>query len=104
MPFRRYFQDRGISHPVFYSMLTLAAAMFACMAIAVWVSISASNRALDQSESQQRGEDEKNRAATCNVVAKINDAYKIEPPVTAAGQNVAEAWADLSRSLRCEER
>lgn len=104
MPFRQWFAKRGANHPAAYSMLTLALGMIACMAIAVGISVQASNRALRQSEGQQQMEDEKNRRATCVVVTQIENAYKAEPPTTAAGQNVARAWADLSTQLRCEER
>ena len=88
------------------------------MLAAVTISIKASNRAIEraieverqnrlaqiareqvetQKEAQRRLED---RAVSCQFIHTINDAYREEPPTTATGRNVAQAWAGLA--TRCK--
>lgn len=102
MPLRRYFAARGVKHPGAYSNLVLALGVLACMAIAVGVSVQASNRAVRQGLAQERAAEEKTKAATCLVIQRINNAYESEPPSTPAGREVAEAWRLLAPTFQCE--
>lgn len=112
MPLRHLFAARGARHPVAYSMLTLALGMVACMAIGVWVSISASNRAIHQNEVQEQrqeeldrlqeqAQNEKAKQATCLVVRRMIQVY--DDPSTPTGREAQQAWISLGSIFRCEE-
>jgi hypothetical protein len=99
MPFRRWYAEHGAKHPTAYSMLTLAVGMLACMAIAVLISVQASDRAIER-DRQSRQEA---RKASCLLINQINNAYKEDPPVSTAGKNVAEAWTRVARAFGCDK-
>lgn len=110
MPFRRFFAKRGFAHPTIYSNALLALIMTMLVGVGVVFSVQASQRSQRASEAVLREQIEEQvraqaqaRMAACTVVQKINRAYVAEPPVTEAGKNVAQAWADLSRVFRCEK-
>lgn len=112
MPLRRWFADRGAQHPTAYSFITLAAGMLAAMAIAVVISVSASNRAIAQNEAQEAEERaratalaERNRMAVCLLIDRMSDVYNGQAePVTEVGRAAGKAWQDLHRIFQCNER
>jgi hypothetical protein len=101
MPFRRFFAERGSAHPVVYSMLTLAAGMIACMAIAVSISVSASNRAIRQNQQQQVEQSREAREATCYLVRLQVKVFDENNPITPTGRDLAEAWREAARVYGC---
>jgi hypothetical protein len=94
MPFRRYFERKGMRHPVAYNRLTLALAIVACMAISIVVSVQASERARQES-------DERSRAAVCAVANRMVQVYS--SPETQTGRDAGEAWQTLRMLFRCQE-
>lgn|SRR4051812_30995506 len=108
MPLRRFFAQRGLKHPAAYSSAALALGVLVCMAIAVTISVQASNRAIAQNIGQERAARESARLATCEVVLTQGDAF--DParggaaPATTAGRKAAKAWRDLAILFQCEER
>lgn len=83
-----------------YSAVTLAVGCFASMAIAVGTSVSLGNRAIER----ERENRENARAATCLVINRITEAYKIDTPTSEAGKNVAAAWSDLALAFGCRKQ
>ena len=112
MPLRKFFADRGSDHPVAYSILTLAAGAFACMVISILISVSMGNRAIRQNEAQEAEERqratvlaEKNRQAVCVLIDRMSAVYNVDTdPPSETGKAAGQAWQDLHRIFRCEER
>jgi hypothetical protein len=106
-PFRKLLAARGVEHPAAYSILILIAGMIVCMVTAVYISVQASNKAIDRAiqverqnrlaEGARRVEDQR---ASCQFIYTINSAYQEDPPTTATGVNVTRAWAGLAK--RCK--
>lgn len=44
------------------------------------------------------------RAATCDLVARILAAYEEDPPVSETGRNVVAAWREQYRVIGCPPR
>jgi hypothetical protein len=115
MPFRRFFERRGVKHPVAYSNAMLALGVIMCMVIAVTASVQASNRALraeqarerssfQAEQARERAANERGRVAFCVVVQSMYDVYKeIEPP-TDNSIKVTRAWQSLAGIFNCVER
>lgn len=108
-PFRRILADRGVPHPAAYSILIVIAGMLVSMATAVGISVQASNRAIQRAQqAEQRNrqaqaeQDAQNRAATCQFIRTISNAYKEDPPnpPTDTYKAIAGAWESLAK--RCE--
>lgn len=95
MPFRRWLASRGIQHPGAYSMVMLALGVVVCMAVSVWISVQASNRALEREREQRNAA----RQATCMVVRRMIEVYS--DPTTPTGVNAQGAWTDLGRIFHC---
>ena len=99
-----------------YSLLLAAGAMIVCMLAAVSISVSASNRAIRQSEAQERArqiqvqqafnaQQKVAKHAACLVIVSQDNAYH-EPgsvPVTQAGKNAAAAWRNLRQTFQCDK-
>lgn len=102
MPLRKFFAQRGVSHPAAYSMAVLALGMIVCMTIAVGISVQASNRALRAEQARERAADERARHATCVVVDQMKEAYA--DPTTPTGVKAGKAWDSLGVIFQCEER
>ena len=112
MPLRKFFADRGANHPVAYSMLVLSLGMIACMAIAVVISVQASNRAIKQNIAQERLvqqqkaeadriAQEKSRAAACVTIKTMIDVYTDPTPSTVTGRQAGVAWRNLGVTFKC---
>lgn len=101
MPFRRWFADRGARHPTAYSMITLAAGMLVSMAIAVVISVNASNRAIEQNREQEQRQRQEARAASCYLINSQVSVYEETPPSTPTGREAAQAWAEAARVFGC---
>ena len=89
-PFRYLFREAGVRHPVGYSLLLASTAMIVCMMTAVCISIRASDRAIRISE---RGQ--------CDSLQADVDAYREEPPRTAAGIHQLRSKQERLRALGC---
>ena len=92
MALRRWFTERGVSHPGAYSSAVLALGVLMCMIIAVTVSVQVTERSR-----------ERNRAATCLVIKRMIVVYSEPTPVTETGRNAAQAWTDLGVRFGCKE-
>jgi hypothetical protein len=105
---------RGLVRPGFYTIVTLVLGMLTSMGIAVYVSVSASNRAIHQAIAieQRRQADERaqaaaGRAASCKLINTVADAEEARLKTTrenakAAGlpppsDAVAKVWRDLAK-------
>jgi hypothetical protein len=117
-PFRRILADHGVRHPAAYSILIVIAGMLVSMFTAVYVSIQASDKAIDRAiqveranrlaedtrrEDDRRAEEARrveDARATCQFIHTINNAYQEDPPTTPTGINVTQAWAGLAK--RCK--
>lgn len=101
-----------------YSILIVIAGMVVCMLCAVTISVNASNKAIERAiqverqnrQAQLAREDieakkeaarrAQERAASCQFIHTISNAYQEDPPTTPTGQNVMQAWAGLA--ARCK--
>lgn len=93
-------------NPPVYILTVFALGIIASMAIAVYVSTTASDRALRQvveAEQQRRADEaaqaESARIASCRLITTVADAYAEDPPAVPSRtyDNVAKAWADLAK-------
>jgi hypothetical protein len=89
-PFRYVFREAGVKHPVGYSLVLAGAAMIVCMMAAVCISLKASERAIRISE---RGQ--------CDTLQADVDAYREEPPRTAAGIHQLRSKQERLKALGC---
>lgn len=93
-------------NPPVYILAVFALGIITSMAIAVYVSTTASDRALREvvkAEEQRRADEQRqaaeNRIASCRFVVTIAQAYKENPPEepSATYETIAQAWADLAK-------
>lgn len=105
MPFRYILKRGGVDHPIGYSLLLLAAGMFVSMMVAVIISVSASNRAIKQSQGQQAQQQKAARHAACLVIVTQDNVYHdpSAPPASEAGRNAADAWRNLRNVFQCDQ-
>lgn len=83
--------------------LWLALGMFASMAIAVIISVVASDRAIENSDRREAAAREEVRQDTCLLINRMIAAYGETPPTTPAGVNVEAAWKGLAVTYQCTE-
>jgi sensor domain CHASE-containing protein len=93
MPFRRYFERKGMRHPIAYNRLTMALAIVACMAISIVVSVQASERSRQESDARAR-------SAVCAVADRMVKVYA--SPETQTGREAGQAWQTLRMLFRCQ--
>lgn len=71
------------------------------MAIAVVISINASNRVIQDNERQRERAREQARTATCYLVLAQVRVYSESEPSTRTGREVAKAWSEAARAFGC---
>lgn len=100
-------------------MFTLALGMIACMAIAVTISVSASNRAIRQNQQQEIEQQQARdrlaadlaakeaaqrviaKKATCDLVNLQVKVFEENDPTSPLGRDLAEAWRTTARVYGC---
>jgi uncharacterized phage protein gp47/JayE len=99
VPFRQFYASRGSRHPLAYSMLTLAAGMFASMVISVTWSVMTIRNDQARDEARDRAAAERGRVAACATINRMVDVYSdAEQEV---GRNAYQAWKDLAVTFDC---
>lgn len=95
MPLQKWMTEHG--HPGWYSWLVVIGGALTSMVVAVGISITINDRALERERAQR----EQARMATCLVVRRMVDVYA--DPSTETGEKARKAWADLGLIFRCKE-
>jgi hypothetical protein len=94
---------------IIYAVIVVLGGQIAIMGLTGWLS----NRAIDQAiiternaaaerEAAKRREEEENRAASCQFINTILNAYREDPPAEPSKtyDNIVDAWASLAE--RCK--
>jgi hypothetical protein len=76
-----------------WTIAAMAISLLLVAAASVWYT----NHVAEQSAADERASDRR----WCTVLIRIDEAYKLTPPATEAGRNVAVAFAALRRELGC---
>lgn len=90
--------------PGLYSWLAVLLSAITLPVVALIVSIQLNQNATERAIKQERESRRATEVAMCVVVRTFTEAYKNEPPTTAAGREVASGMAGLRRAYRCDER
>jgi hypothetical protein len=90
--------------PGFYAWLAVLLSAITLPVLSMVVALSLGQHATERAISQERSARRATELAMCVVVTTFTDAYKNEPPTTAAGREVAEGMAGLRLAYHCDER
>lgn len=107
MPLRKWMTEHG--HPGWYSWLVVISAPFFFSLLAITVSVTLNNRALQRERAQEQAAAELRtrqaeiaRSASCLVILTMVEVYGNPVPVTETGRKAATAWKDLGRIFECQ--
>lgn len=78
----------------------LAAIVLSCVLVGV-VAITQANRAIALSEQRSAQQDEERDRRWCTLLGTLDDAYRLNPPVTDTGQKVARETARMRMQFGC---
>lgn len=90
--------------PGLYSWLAVLLSAITLPIISLVVALHLNQVATERAVSREREARRAGEVAMCVVVRTFTEAYKNEPPTTAAGREVASGMAGLRRAYRCDER
>jgi hypothetical protein len=65
------------------------------------IAITQANRAIDLSEQRAMQQDEERDRRWCTLLGTLDDAYRLNPPVTDTGQKVARETARMRVQFGC---
>jgi type II secretory pathway pseudopilin PulG len=83
------------------SLLYVLLLAIVATAVAVTASVTYTNRAAKQSEARSAAQDEERDQRWCTLLGTLDDAYRVNPPVTDTGQKIARATASMRQQFGC---
>ena len=87
--------------PGWYSWVAVIVGCLTSMVVSVGVSVQASERGFERREQDRREQQERARATTCAIIVKMAQANQRQVDVFPPNQEVADAWAEMSRTFQC---
>ena len=95
---------RSHFQPGFYAWLAVLLSAITLPIVSMVVSIHLARASTEDAVARERAARRATELAMCVVVTTFTDAYKNEPPTTAAGREVAEGMTGLRLAYHCDER
>lgn len=106
MPLQKWMTEHG--HPGWYSWLVVLGGSLVSMMVAVGISVSLNNQAIERERQAQAQEAERanvlreaSREASCLTIRTMADVYA--DPSTETGEKARAAWISLGRTFGCKE-
>jgi hypothetical protein len=88
-------------HPGWYSWLVVIGGCLASVVLSATISKQMNDRELERDRTQRVQRQEDGRRVACDVIVQMRNAYQQQEKLSAAGRDVANAWAAMAVRYRC---